>query len=58
VRSYHGSIGAEHAVLSHTYNPGAIWEVRIDGEVVGESGINALLDDNELPTCCGSRHSF
>lgn len=41
--SYHGSIGAEHAVLSHTYNPGAIWEVRIDGKVVGESGINALV---------------
>lgn len=41
--SYHGSIGAEHAVLSHTYNPGAIWEARINGEVVGESGINALV---------------
>lgn len=41
--SYHGSIGAEHAVLSHTYNPKAIWEVRINGEVVGESGINALV---------------
>ncbi len=41
--SYHGSIGAEHAVLSHTYNPGAIWEVRINGEIVGESAINALV---------------
>ncbi len=41
--SYHGSIGAENAVLSHTYNPGAIWEVRINGEIVGESGINALV---------------
>jgi len=41
--SYHGSIGAEGAVLSHTYNPGAIWEVRINGEVMGESGINALV---------------
>src|SRR5437762_9281404 len=40
---YHGSIGAEKAVLSHTYNPGAIWEVRINGDVVGESGINALV---------------
>lgn len=27
--SYHGSIGAEQAILSHTYNPGAVWEVRI-----------------------------
>jgi len=41
--SYHGSVGAEHAILSHTYNPGAIWEVRINGEIVGESGINALV---------------
>ena len=41
--SYHGSIGAEHAILSHTYNPGAIWEVRINGEIVGESGLNALV---------------
>ena len=41
--SYHGSIGAEHAVLSHTYNPGAIWEVRLNGEIVGESGLNALV---------------
>lgn len=41
--SYHGSIGAERAVLSHTYNPAAIWEVRINGEIVGESGLNALV---------------
>jgi D-amino peptidase len=41
--SYHGSIGAERAVLSHTYNPAAIWEVRLNGEIVGESGLNALV---------------
>lgn len=41
--SYHGSIGAAQAVLSHTYNPRAIWEVRINGEIVGESGLNALV---------------
>ena len=41
--SYHGSIGAERAVLSHTYNPGAIWEVRLNGDIVGESAINALV---------------
>jgi D-amino peptidase len=41
--SYHGSIGAERAVLSHTYNPGAVWEVRINDEIVGEAGINALV---------------
>jgi D-amino peptidase len=41
--SYHGSIGAERAILSHSYNPRAIWEARINGEIVGESGINALV---------------
>ena len=41
--SYHGSIGAERAVLSHTYSPSAIWEVRINDEIVGESGLNALV---------------
>jgi len=40
---YHGSIGAEQAVLSHTYNPGAIWEVRLNSDIVGESAINALV---------------
>ncbi len=41
--SYHGSIGAERAILSHTYNPRAIWEARLNSEIVGESGINALV---------------
>ncbi len=40
---YHGSIGAERAILSHSYNPRAIWEARINGEVVGESALNALV---------------
>jgi D-amino peptidase len=40
---YHGSIGASQAVLSHTYNPRAIWEVRLDGQVVGEAALNALV---------------
>ena len=40
---YHGSIGASQAVLGHTYNPRAIWEVRLDGTVVGESALNALV---------------
>jgi len=40
---YHGSIGARDALLSHTYNPRAIWEVRIDGQVVGESALNGLV---------------
>jgi D-amino peptidase len=41
--AYHGSIGHERAILSHTYNPTAIAEVRLNGMVVGESGINALV---------------
>jgi len=40
---YHGSIGASHAVLGHSYNPRAIWEARINGEVVGETALNALV---------------
>jgi D-amino peptidase len=40
---YHGSIGADPAILSHSYNPRAIWETRLDGEIVGESGLNALV---------------
>ena len=40
--SYHGSMSAS-APLSHTYNPRAIAEVSLNGVVVGESGINALV---------------
>jgi D-amino peptidase len=40
--AYHGSVGAP-AGLSHTYNPRAVVEVRIDGAVTGEAGINALV---------------
>ncbi len=40
---YHGSIGASHAVLSHSYNPRAIWEVKINGRIVGETALNALV---------------
>jgi D-amino peptidase len=40
--SYHGSIGAP-AGLSHTYNPRAVVEARLDGKVTGEAGINALV---------------
>jgi D-amino peptidase len=41
--AYHGAIGAEHAILSHTYNPRAVWEVRLNGTPVGESALNALV---------------
>jgi D-amino peptidase len=40
--SYHGSAGAP-AGLSHTYNPRAVVEVRLDGTVTAEAGINALV---------------
>jgi len=40
--SYHGSMSTS-SPLSHTYNPRAIAEVRLGGQVVGESGINALV---------------
>ena len=40
---YHGSIGASQAMLSHSYNPRAIWEARINGEIVGETALNALV---------------
>jgi D-amino peptidase len=39
---YHGSIGSG-GTLSHTYNPGAVGAARLNGSVVGESGINALV---------------
>ena len=40
--SYHGSMGAP-AGLSHTYNPRAVSEVRLNRTVTGEAGINALV---------------
>lgn len=41
--SYHGSMSAPAAVLSHTYFPAAFAEVTINGHVAGESGLNALV---------------
>jgi D-amino peptidase len=41
--SYHGSMSSRAATLSHTYNPRAIADVRLNGEVTGEAGINALV---------------
>jgi D-amino peptidase len=40
--SYHGSMSSL-SPLSHTYNPLAVAEVRLNGTVVGESGVNALV---------------
>jgi D-amino peptidase len=58
--SYHGSIGADGSVLSHTYNPSVISEVRLNGEVVGESAINALVaSHHKVPVALvtGDRHA-
>ncbi len=41
--AYHGSMGGDSSVLSHTYNPAAIAEVRLNGVPAGEAGINALV---------------
>jgi D-amino peptidase len=41
--SYHGSMGAELGNLSHSFNPRAVSETRLNGVVVGESVINALV---------------
>lgn len=39
---YHGSAGTSSA-LSHTYNPEVIYEARLNRQVTGEAGINALV---------------
>jgi D-amino peptidase len=41
--SYHGSMSSASSVLSHTYNPRAVADVRLNDVVAGESGINALV---------------
>jgi D-amino peptidase len=39
---YHGSMGSA-GILSHSYNPTAVAEVKVGGTVSGEAGINALV---------------
>ena len=41
--SYHGSMSSSASTLSHTYNPRAICDVRLNGQITGEAGINALV---------------
>jgi len=41
--SYHGSMSTQASTLSHTYNPRAVADVRLNGEITGEAGINALV---------------
>ena len=40
---YHGSISGLPSTLSHTYNPDVFAAARVNGTLVGESGINALV---------------
>ncbi|MFZ0994938.1 MAG: M55 family metallopeptidase [Candidatus Dormiibacterota bacterium] len=40
---YHGAVDGAASALSHTYNPAAIQGVTLNGHLVGESGINALV---------------
>jgi D-amino peptidase len=41
--SYHASMGAELGNMSHSFNPRAVSEARLDGVVVGETVINSLV---------------
>lgn len=41
--SYHGSMSSDSSVLSHTYNPRAIADIKLNGEVVSEAGLNCLV---------------
>jgi D-amino peptidase len=43
---YHGSISGRPSTLSHTYNPEVFSAARVNGELVGESGINALVAEH------------
>jgi len=40
---YHGAAGGPASVLSHTYNPAAVQTVTLNGVLVGEGGVNALV---------------
>jgi D-amino peptidase len=41
--SYHASMGAELGNMSHSFNPHAVSEARLNGVAVGESVINSLV---------------
>ncbi len=40
---YHGASGTAAAVLEHTWSSRSVVEVRLNGQVVGETGLNAAL---------------
>jgi len=41
--SYHGSMSSDNSVLSHTYNPRAIADIKLNGRIVSEAGLNCLV---------------
>ena len=40
---YHAMAGTEKAVLDHTYDPDTIFDLSINGQKMGETGVNAIL---------------
>ncbi len=40
---YHGAIGTQNAVLAHSYSPGTVYEVAINGVACSEALLNAAL---------------
>ena len=40
---YHGAVDGPPSTLSHTYNPAAVLAAELNGTMVGEAGINALV---------------
>jgi D-amino peptidase len=43
---YHGSVSGKPSTMSHTYNPQVFAGAKVNGQYVGESGINALVADH------------
>jgi len=40
---YHAAVGVEAAILAHTWSSSTVAEVRLNGQIMGETGINAAL---------------
>lgn len=40
---YHAMAGTERAILDHTYSPYVVYELKINGRQVGETGVNAFF---------------
>ena len=43
---YHSRVGSSDALMDHSYSGGAIYEIRLDGKVVGETELNAAYAAN------------